>query len=106
MAPTGPVVMHHPGRRSFKPELEAGARLGGGIKGGADGTELDVGEDDGGAGNLDLDLGGDAGVGGTAAALEAGAGLVDGVGRVEPEHVGVVLAKELAMRFRGLKRGL
>jgi len=58
----------------------------------ADGAEADVGEDDVAVGDLGLNLGRDTGGGRASTALGAGgAGLVDGVGRVEPEHVGVVV---------------
>lgn len=56
--------------------------------GGVDGAEADVGEDNVGVGDLGLNLGGDTGGGGAFATLSTElAGLVDGEGGVEPEHV-------------------
>lgn len=66
-------------------------RLSRGIKGGADGAELDVGEEDGRVGVLVNNLVWVTGVSGAATTLRAGAGSINGEGGVEPEHVGVVL---------------
>lgn len=62
-----------------------------GRKGAANGTELDVGEDNRGITVLGLDLAGFARAGRARASLGTGLGRASRVGRVEPEHVGVVL---------------
>lgn len=69
----------------------AGARAAGSSVGRVDGSEADVGVDDLRAGGTGLDVTGDTrggGAGSTGSTLRGGA---DGVGRVEPEHVGVVV---------------
>lgn len=65
----------------------AGVCAGSGGKGAANGTELDVGEDNRGIAVLGLDLDGIARGGSTRASLGTNLGRVNGVGRVEPEHV-------------------
>lgn len=57
----------------------------------ADGAELDVGEGNGGVGNILLEVRGDTGSGRARAAGGAKLGRAGRVGRVEPEHVRVVL---------------
>jgi len=71
----------------------------------ADGAEADVGEDDVGVGELLLNLGGDTRGGGALAAGGTGAGPVNGVGRVEPEHVGVVVVPDGHDEDHGLLHG-
>jgi hypothetical protein len=73
------------------------------LDGRADGTEADVGPDDLGVGNLGLDIRRDARV--LRAVTAGGAGsalLLWWVGRVEPEHVGVVLSYTIRfMSYQG-----
>jgi len=79
--------------------VEAGNR-------GVDGAEADVGEADVGVGDLGLDLSGDTRGGGARAADGAELGAVDGVGRVEPEHVGSVVVPDGHDQDHGLGEGL
>jgi hypothetical protein len=61
------------------------------LVGAADGTELDVGEGDLGVGDILLEVSRQARGCGARSSLRAELGRVSGEGRVEPEHVGVVL---------------
>ena len=65
-----------------------------GGEGRVEGTEADVGVGDARVGGLGLDVGGDARGGAAGAALGAEAGRVDGVGGVEPQHVGRVVVPD------------
>jgi len=72
----------------------AGRGVGGGavaLVGASDGTELDVGEGNLGVGDISLKVGGLARGDSARTSLRSNLGRVGWVGRVEPEHVGVVL---------------
>lgn len=75
-------------------------------EGGADGAELDVGEDDLGVGGVGLNLGGDTGGGGALATVSTGGTALDGVGGVEPEHVGGMVVPDGHDEDHGLGKGL
>ncbi|KAJ8109446.1 hypothetical protein OPT61_g7451 [Boeremia exigua] len=85
-------------------------RLGGGglVEGGADGAELDVGEDNAGVGRVALDVNGAAGASGAGTAGNTGLVRVGvgGEGGVEPQHVdGVVVPQAHDEDVAACKRG-
>lgn len=73
-------------------------------EGAVDGTELDVAVDDRGRGSVGLDIGGSTARGGARSTGGSQSGRVGGVGRVQPEHVGVVLFRMSVSYVRDHKK--
>lgn len=78
-------------------------------EGGVDSTKLDVGVNDGSSGVVCLNISGSTAGGGTSSTDSTSGGGVSGVGRVEPEHVRVVLFQcklvQWVMKSGGVNRG-